>query len=61
MFRKQPIKNSSKSALDVEQLHPLVRELNEQSQESISGGNLNTIKPQDDRVALVLLFSNPFA
>lgn len=61
MFRQQPIKNSSKPVWDVEKLHPLVRELNEQSQESISGGNLNTIKPQGDRVALVLLFPNPFA
>ncbi len=56
MFRQQPIKNSSKPVLDLQQLHPLVSELNEQSQESISGG-IVTNKP----LALVLLFPNPFA
>ena len=61
MFTQHPIKNSSKPVLDVEQLHPLVRELNEKSQESISGGTVKTIKPLDDRLSLVLLFPNPFA
>ena len=61
MFTQHPIKNSSKPALDVEQLHPLVRELNEKSQESISGVTVTTIKPSGDKLSLVLLFPNPFA
>ena len=40
MFRKRQTKNSSKSVLDVKKIHPLVMDLNEQSQESISGGQL---------------------
>ena len=40
MFRKHQTKNSSKSVLDVQKLHPLVIDLIEQSQESISGGKL---------------------
>jgi len=40
MFRKHQTKNSSKSVLEVQKLHPLVMDLNEQSQESISGGQL---------------------
>ncbi|MEG5062608.1 hypothetical protein QUB33_03180 [Microcoleus sp. B3-A4] len=40
MFRKHQTKNLSKSVLDVKKIHPLVMDLNEQSQESISGGQL---------------------
>ncbi|MEG5042802.1 MULTISPECIES: hypothetical protein [unclassified Microcoleus] len=40
MFGKHQTKNSSKSVLDVKKIHPLVMDLNEQSQESISGGQL---------------------
>ncbi|MEG4047252.1 hypothetical protein [Microcoleus sp. Pol17_C1] len=40
MFRKHTTKNSSKSMWDVKKIHPLVIDLNEQSQESISGGQL---------------------
>lgn len=38
MFRKQQINNPSKPVLKVEHLQQLVVELNEQNQESISGG-----------------------
>ena len=38
MFRKYQTKNSSKSVLDVQKLHPLVIDLNEESQESIRWG-----------------------
>ena len=38
MFRKQQINNPSKPVLNVEKLQQLVVELNEQNQESISGG-----------------------
>ncbi|MEP6516188.1 hypothetical protein [Microcoleus vaginatus] len=44
MFRKHQTKNSSKSVLDVQKLHPLVMDLNEQSQESISGGQLQVVQ-----------------
>lgn len=39
MFDKDPIKHSSKLAINSEELHQLFIELNEQKQEMISGGN----------------------
>ncbi|MEG4942598.1 hypothetical protein [Microcoleus sp. F4-D5] len=44
MFRKHQTKNSSKSVLDVKKIHPLVMDLNEQEQESISGGELQRLQ-----------------
>jgi hypothetical protein len=46
MFRKYQTKNSSKSVLDVHKLHPLVIDLNEESQESISGGGLQRLQEE---------------
>jgi len=46
MFRKYQTKNSSKSVLDVQKLHPLVIDLNEESQESISGGGLQRLQEE---------------
>ncbi|MEG4810587.1 hypothetical protein QUA82_22785 [Microcoleus sp. F8-D3] len=46
MFRKHQTKNSSKSVLDVQKLHPLVIDLNEQEQESISGGGLQRLQEE---------------
>ena len=46
MFRQYQTKNSSKSVLDVQKLHPLVIDLNEESQESISGGGLQRLQEE---------------
>jgi hypothetical protein len=46
MFRKYQTKNSSKSVLDVQKLHPLVIDLNEESQKSISGGGLQRLQEE---------------
>lgn len=46
MFRKHQTQNSSKSVLDVQKLHPLVMDLNEQDQESISGGELKRLQEE---------------
>ncbi|MEG3907963.1 hypothetical protein QT979_08875 [Microcoleus sp. w2-18bC1] len=46
MFRKDQTKNSSKSVLDVQKLNPLVMDLNEQSQESISGGEIQRLQEE---------------
>lgn len=46
MFRQYQTKNSSKSVLDVKKLHPLVMDLNEQSQESISGGGIQRLQEE---------------
>jgi hypothetical protein len=46
MFRKHQTKNSSKSVLDVQKLHPLVMDLNEQDQESISGGGIQRLQEE---------------
>lgn len=46
MFPKHPIENSSKSVLDVEKLPSLVRDLNEQEQTSISGGQIQRLQEE---------------
>lgn len=44
MFRKHQTKNSSKSMFDVKKIHPLVMDLNEHEQESISGGEVDVLR-----------------
>jgi hypothetical protein len=46
MFHKHQTKNSSQSVLDVKKIHPLVMDLNEQDQESISGGELQRLQEE---------------
>jgi hypothetical protein len=44
MFRKYQTKNSSKSVLDVHKLHPLVIDLNEESQNRYRVGDYSVSK-----------------
>lgn len=70
MFKKPLVKKTSQP-LDVAKLHKLVMELDENKQESISGGAIGTEQllgaynffsnQQSIPKALVLLFPNPFA
>lgn len=46
MFRKHPIENSSKSVLDAEKSSSLVRDLNEQEQAFISGGQIQRLQEE---------------
>jgi hypothetical protein len=46
MVGKYPIKNLSKPVLDVEQFPDIIRELNEQDQESISGGAIQRLQEE---------------
>lgn len=75
MVRESLPKKSVQPSLDGENLHTLVMELDEQKQESISGGVKDTFtrtKPHVNdgtfgssssslTLALVLLFANPFS
>lgn len=46
MVGKYPIKNLSKPVLDVDRLPYMMRELNEQDQESISGGQIQRLQEE---------------
>ena len=75
MIRESLAKKSVQPSLDGEKLHALVMELDEQKQESISGGiksKFEKTKPHGNdhnfgssgssfTIALVLLFANPFS
>jgi hypothetical protein len=75
MVRESLAKKSVQPSLDEEKLHALVMELDEQKQESISGGikstftktkphvNIGTIGSSGSSfvLGLVLLFPNPFS
>lgn len=75
MIRESLAKKSVQSSLDGEKLHALVMELDEQKQESISGGGKTKFEGNEPHVndrtfgsssssltiALVLLFANPFS